>query len=879
MNELKSYTEYAVSTPTADFVIGFDFNYGEDAVNVTVDDVPATEAGYTVVYLNETTIRLSPSVPSGVVRLQRETDIDQSDHAYRAGAKFIAQTMDENFEQLRHSQQEVRDGFTKLQDDTYAIIDTLEEVAQSAQEAADDANAAAQVANDAAAQVADKVSQSEIDYIHENGAALPFDETVDYAEGAFTVKDGSLQQFVGGVWKKPTQTAGQIFDESGLSQQQVNYNGGSKWHSRVGGYKLNERVVLTNGDIVKSTLNGNANDPNVNMTGWIYDNIKAYKPDIIAENNKIIGNGVTNDSSEIQKVLTKTDLEFKNHVDISTLNNNYLVDETLVLQEPAMIKGDAAATYNRGDGKTGKIVIGSTLVALNLGNERQRGAAPYVLDPANKRTKNLADQWTVKNLAFIQKTGEPARSKTAIQHTAKTDGPDRGFLMREVSGTGLKHLLHITHQQQQTQLATVVVENCCASNNGLPFFAEGNTNGARFVGNQIEQNLNGAIHGTYTGPVYIADNMLEGQRDAINITIPQITGGRALLYAVRNYFEANSGDYCVNYQNNASTGWVETWGNWLQAYTSKDYVRISAGYPTVVNKDSQPVTFFGNGSGAVYGSDFLSYNGVSSYKVRDLTGLGGVVAIRNHSDFVKHNPECVQANNIQASADTVRTPYGTAHCIKNNASAIIPVGDVAIGEVCQVNLLASINPAVSGGSFVLQALNSNGSTVIAELGVSSMQSVGKYTLFTFAFKAQVAATGSIRVRFLSSIAATLPFSSIIVGASAKKLTEVSGDVGAFIVNPETPFLSLVQNDTTNVVVTHATTPLNLTADVGQVYNITDAAAVAGDFIQVAVTSGINVVKMVSGAVLENGLIRVLIIPSITTTGAVIGLKVRRTRVV
>ena len=117
MNELKSYTEYAVSTPTADFVIGFDFNYGEDAVNVTVDNVPASEAGYTVVYLNETTIRLSPSVPSGVVRLQRETDIDTTDNQFTVGAKFTAQTMDANFEQLRHSQQEVRDGFSKLKDD------------------------------------------------------------------------------------------------------------------------------------------------------------------------------------------------------------------------------------------------------------------------------------------------------------------------------------------------------------------------------------------------------------------------------------------------------------------------------------------------------------------------------------------------------------------------------------------------------------------------------------------------------------------------------------------------------------------------------------------------------------------------------------------
>lgn len=56
----------------------------------------------------------------------------------------------------------------------------------------------------------------------QNGAALPFDETVDYAEGAFTVKDGSLQQFIAGVWKKPTQTADQIFDESGKTQQEVN---------------------------------------------------------------------------------------------------------------------------------------------------------------------------------------------------------------------------------------------------------------------------------------------------------------------------------------------------------------------------------------------------------------------------------------------------------------------------------------------------------------------------------------------------------------------------------------------------------------------------------------------------------------------------------
>ena len=36
----------------------------------------------------------------------------------------------------------------------------------------------------------------------------------------------------------------------------------------AGGYLKNARVMLANGDIVKSTIDGNVNDPNVNMTGW-----------------------------------------------------------------------------------------------------------------------------------------------------------------------------------------------------------------------------------------------------------------------------------------------------------------------------------------------------------------------------------------------------------------------------------------------------------------------------------------------------------------------------------------------------------------------------------------------------------------------------------
>lgn len=52
-------------------------------------------------------------------------------------------------------------------------------------------------------------------------------------------------------------------------------------------YKLNQRVILTNGDIVKSTVDGNTNDPNVNMTGWVLETIRSVSSpsDLIALQN------------------------------------------------------------------------------------------------------------------------------------------------------------------------------------------------------------------------------------------------------------------------------------------------------------------------------------------------------------------------------------------------------------------------------------------------------------------------------------------------------------------------------------------------------------------------------------------------------------------
>lgn len=166
INTKRSYTEYVVSSEQSEFTIGFkdyqgDAKFTKDVINVTVDDIDATTAGYTVTRTSPTVITLTPAVPvttpNKVVRLQRETNIDTSFHVFTNGAKWDATTMDENFEQVRHSQQEVRDGFDKLYDDVIPLVIGLEEALAQAAAASQAAQDAAEAAESAAANVLGKV--------------------------------------------------------------------------------------------------------------------------------------------------------------------------------------------------------------------------------------------------------------------------------------------------------------------------------------------------------------------------------------------------------------------------------------------------------------------------------------------------------------------------------------------------------------------------------------------------------------------------------------------------------------------------------------------------------------------------------------------------
>ena len=103
----------------------------------------------------------------------------------------------------------------------------------------------------------------------------------------------------------------------------------------AGGYLKNARVMLTNGDIVKSTIDGNTNDPNGDMTGWfepITEKIKQYNfPIINVRSYGVKGDGSSGDQTKISEAY-----EYLNSIGGGTLyfpNGTYLINTVNYVDE------------------------------------------------------------------------------------------------------------------------------------------------------------------------------------------------------------------------------------------------------------------------------------------------------------------------------------------------------------------------------------------------------------------------------------------------------------------------------------------------------------------------------------------------------------------
>ena len=98
-------------------------------------------------------------------------------------------------------------------------------------------------------------------FLDYGGEKSKFDERYNY------LMQRLAQIAVQGGWE-----ASFVVSADGSTQQQVNDRGGSSWYEKPLGYAVNERVVLSNGDIVRSTVSANTANPNADMTGWVNTN-------------------------------------------------------------------------------------------------------------------------------------------------------------------------------------------------------------------------------------------------------------------------------------------------------------------------------------------------------------------------------------------------------------------------------------------------------------------------------------------------------------------------------------------------------------------------------------------------------------------------------
>ena len=115
--------------------------------------------------------------------------------------------------------------------------------------------------------------------------------------------------------------------------------------SKTGGYALNERVQLATGDIVRSTIANNTNDPNVDMTNWVK----------------------TNDASQI-KDKSGRDQQEKND-DVLQVEDYIAISATVrdaFIAALTVLKAGNGGTLNLGRGKSYNIFTSTTGASTNI---------------------------------------------------------------------------------------------------------------------------------------------------------------------------------------------------------------------------------------------------------------------------------------------------------------------------------------------------------------------------------------------------------------------------------------------------------------------------------------------------------------------------------
>ncbi|MEG1090535.1 MAG: hypothetical protein RSE38_04360 [Acinetobacter sp.] len=436
-------------------------------------------------------------------------------------------------------------------------------------------------------------------WLNEN-AVLPYDASIDYPDGAVALKDGSFKQLSGGSWIE--------FLDDFADKDAVKRGIANRYDSSLT-YNSGERITLANGDIVKSTIDGNTNDPNVNMIGWLETdsaklNVRRYGAKGLFNVTTRTG---TAETAAFKNYIADQQANAWGSIDLAADIHDYLIDETLVFDKTVTIFGGSGSTYNQPEQpKKGSVVLANGL-ALGFDLGANRPAPPL----------NFADMWCVKDL-MVQPQTMKSKTQTAFAITGANDAPDRGINFVGVSAMGFEKCVYLPDHGTLTQGATMNFDGCVMSHNANVIVADNCVYGLRVVNCQMEANTESVIKGKFNASVTIEDCMLEGNVNCIDLQSGTRVAFQSQVTIGGVYLEWNKGDFVARIQGVAA--WDDLYPtvtinpNFAYEIDAPDYMifkdRLHVKYNDVTH-----VATMANGFDGVYGS-YLTNSHKNKIKAR-----------------------------------------------------------------------------------------------------------------------------------------------------------------------------------------------------------------------------------------------------------------------
>ena len=617
----------------------------------------------------------------------------------------------------------------------------------------------------------------------------------------------------------------------------------------IGGYPLNARVMLDSGDIVRSTVANNTVNPNSDMTGWIntskhngladrdapdahpataiiyndisvqeaLDDQKLKNEDLISvKDNGAKGDGTTDDSPKINAFVSEGEQLDKrySYYYFPNFNESYLLNSPVKFKTGGIkIFGFKGASYNTGKGRKGNILVAGTH-GFDLGDNR-------VVDPTYY---TQTDGWTIDGLSFLQAPSvTTAKSVDAIRVTPATNGPDRGFNFTNVSVIKMNRAIYVPNNAG-VMIGTAVIERCNLSQNNYSFLSHGKIEGFRFVGNQAENNSIGGIDGYFNGACDISNNMLEGQPNAV-----KIRGYQVYATVSKNYFEANSGDFAVDFSATVDGSSLILTDNVAYTLTAKDYCLIRGNEFNVpyhvVNGDRYAVTLLDNVSLAP--TSKLINQTVGNFKVKIDTGdIGAKILNRTLSD-AKQDPSYtsmgVRGNSVARYLDS---PQGKVLAPIKNDYFAANVSTV-VGDVLAFNMLIKCVGDGTDSALYFQVFNSAITNIVT--GDNFIRAItgrinNEYVLATYFVRVN-AATASVLTRIYHAT-----FDVQMIACCVKNLgqLEVGSSLTASQVMP-------ILNKDLMALVSNTSSAISVPANTQTIQTFAVAGASLGDIVDVGVS--------------------------------------------